>query len=77
MEWEKIAKTVIKTELVKRGLSYEQLTEKLNSIGVTENSNAINRKINRGTFQFSFFLQCAYVLGIKNLSLDDSYFKQE
>ena len=49
MQCEKIAKNVIKAELMKRGLNYEQLSEKLKSIGVIETANAINRKINRGT----------------------------
>lgn len=71
MEWDNLAKNLLKSELKKRGVSYEQLHEKLAALGVHETVNNINRKINRGAFQFSFFLQCAIALDVKNLRLDD------
>ena len=71
MKWDELAKNLLKAELKKRGINYEQLQEKLAVIGVNETVNNINRKINRGAFQFSFFLQCASAIGIKNLRLDE------
>lgn len=71
--WNKLASNILKSELKKRGLIYEQLVEKLKAIGIEEKSSALKLKINRGAFQFSFFLQCALALGIKNLRLDDIY----
>ena len=71
MDWDHLAKNLLKSELKKRGISYEQLHEKLAAMGVNEAVNNINRKINRGSFQFIFFLQCAAAIGIKNLRLDE------
>lgn len=71
MEWDSLAKNLLKSELKKRGVSYEQLQERLAALGVHETVNNINRKINRGAFQFTFFLQCAIALDVKNLRLDD------
>lgn len=71
MKWDELSKNLLKSELKKRGINYEQLQEKLASIGVNETVNNINRKINRGAFQFSFFLQCATAIGMKNLRLDE------
>jgi hypothetical protein len=71
MKWDNLAKNLLKSELKKRGVNYEQLQEKLAVIGVDETVNNINRKINRGAFQFTFFLQCAVAMGIKNLRLDE------
>ncbi len=71
MEWDNLAKNLLKSELKKRGMNYEQLHERLAAIGVNETVNNINRKINRGSFQFTFFLQCAAAIGIKNLRLDE------
>jgi len=71
MDWDNLAKNMLKSELKKRGISYEQLQEKLALLGVKETVNNINRKINRGSFQFIFFLQCATAIGIKNLRLDE------
>lgn len=71
MDWDNLAKNLLKSELKKRGITYEQLHEKLATMGINETVNNINRKINRGSFQFIFFLQCAAAIGIKNLRLDD------
>jgi hypothetical protein len=71
MKWDNLAKNLLKSELKKRGVTYEQLHEKLTVMGINETVNNINRKINRGSFQFIFFLQCASAIGIKNLRLDE------
>ena len=71
MDWDNIAKNLLKSELKKRGITYEQLHEKLAVMGINETVNNINRKINRGSFQFIFFLQCAAAIGIKNLRVDE------
>ena len=71
MDWDHLAKNLLKSELKKRGIIYEQLHEKLAAMGINETVNNINRKINRGSFQFVFFLQCAAAIGIKNLRLDE------
>lgn len=69
--WNSLASNILKSELKRRGFTYEQLHEKLNEIGVTETTSAIRIKASRGAFQFAFFLQCAAALGIKNLRLDE------
>ena len=43
---------------------------KLDKIGIYETYASILNKMSRGTFQFSFFYQCAVAIGIKNLWLD-------
>jgi hypothetical protein len=70
-DWNSVASNILKAEVKRRGLTYEQLQEKLKEIGVDETTSAIRLKANRGAFQFAFFLQCAAALGIKNLRLDD------
>lgn len=57
-DWKSSAKNILKAELVRKGVDYETLAEKLKSIGVEESYNSINIKINRGAFTFQFFLQC-------------------
>lgn len=71
MNWEKLAKNLLKGELKKRGIGYDELEKKLATINVVESAGNINRKINRGAFPFSFFLQCAVAIGIKNLRFED------
>ena len=69
-EWKSNAKNILKAELTRLGVSYDMLVLKLNAIGVDENYNTVNTKINRGTFSFVFFVQCMKALGIKTIRLD-------
>lgn len=69
-EWKSNAKNILKAELTRLGVSYDVLVEKLNAIGVHENYNTVNTKINRGTFSFMFFVQCMKALEIKLVRFD-------
>ena len=71
VEWNEEAAKLLKVELVKRNMTYSQLAEKLNALGISESANSIKQKIFRGTFQFSFFLQCAVSLDLNILKLDE------
>ena len=70
-DWTKLASGLIKAELKRRNISYEQLMILLEKIGVHETHASILNKMSRGTFQFTFFLQCAAAMGLKTLRLDD------
>ena len=70
-EWAEMASNYLKAELSRRGISYEQLREKLAVIGIDETSNGLNVKINRGTFSFAFALQVMKAIGAKTLRIDD------
>ena len=69
-EWKRNAKNILKAELTRLGVSYDVLVKKLNAIGVDENYNTVNTKINRGTFSFVFFVQCMKALDIKLVRFD-------
>lgn len=70
-DWNKLASSMLKAELKRRDIGYEKLTVLLEKIGVQETHSSILNKMSRGTFQFSFFLQCAAAIGMKNLRLED------
>lgn len=69
--WNDLAANILKAELKRRGMTYDQLQVKLAEIGVVETTNSIKVKVSRGAFQFAFFLQCAAAVGIKSLRLDE------
>lgn len=69
-EWKKLAKNMLKAELARRGISYEMLVTKLKAMGVDENYNSVNTKLNRGTFSFVFALQCFKAIDAKEIRLD-------
>jgi len=71
INWKKKASSIIKAELVKKGMSYEDLVNKLAEIGISETTGNIATKLNRGTFSFVYALQIFKALGIKKLNLED------
>jgi len=72
MDLEVIAKHLITRELSKRGMTRDDLNQKLQEAGFEViSSKALINKINNGTFSLTFFLQCMIALGVKNVSLED------
>lgn len=69
-EWNNRVKRILKSELVKRGLSTEDLTNLLNENGFMETKSSVNSKISRGTFSASFFMQCLYVIGCTKIEIE-------
>ena len=71
MDWKNKAKSIIKSELVKKDVDYIELSKRLKAIGITETQTNLANKINRGTFSFIFVLQIFKALGLKKLNLED------
>ncbi len=71
-EWTDRVKGILKAELKRRNVSYRQLAERLEEMGVHESERNINNKISRGGFTAVFFVQCLIAIGCTNLRLEDS-----
>ncbi|WP_428410644.1 DUF6471 domain-containing protein [Hyphococcus sp.] len=56
--------------MVRRNLSYEDLAEKLKSIGIEDSPKNLSNKVGRGSFTAGFFLQCLEAIGCTSLRLD-------
>lgn len=69
-DWNERIKRLLKSELVKRGITNEELVDLLEAIGVQETKISIDSKISRGTFSAAFFLQCLNAIGCKNLFVE-------
>lgn len=70
MNWNDKVKRLLKSELVKRGISNADLASMLNGIGVNETKASIDSKISRGTFSACFFLQCLSVIGCSKIEIE-------
>lgn len=57
--------------MVKRGVSYAGLVEKLAAIGIRETEANLRNKISRGGFTGAFLIQCLTAMGASSLRLDD------
>jgi len=69
--WNELSKRLLKSELVKRGISNEELAFKLTEIGLHETKSSISSKISRGSFSASFLLQCLHVIGCEKLQVEE------
>lgn len=70
-DWNKEAVGILKSEMKRHHMSYRDLAEKLEVIGVEDSERNVTNKINRGTFTAAFFLQCLEAVGCKTLRLGD------
>ncbi len=63
------AKGLLRAEMARRNLSYEDLAQKLQSIGIEESPKNLSNKVGRGSFTAGFFLQCLEAIGVQDLRL--------
>jgi Domain of unknown function (DUF6471) len=68
-DWETRVKALLKAELKRRGVSYLQLVEKLDGIGVVDSEPNIRNKLARGKFTAVFLIQCLEAIGATSLRL--------
>lgn len=57
-DWIGEARLILKGELGRKGLTYKELSLRLELLGVRETESSIQSKLSRGSFSFVFFLQC-------------------
>lgn len=69
--WNDKAKRLLKSELVKRGVSNSDLVVMLNELGIEETKASIDSKISRGSFSACFLLQCLTVIGCHKIEIED------
>lgn len=69
--WNDKVKRLLKSELVKRGLSNTDLVFLLKNIGIEETKSSIDSKISRGTFSASFLFQCLTVIGCPKIDVEE------
>ena len=61
----------MRAQLDSKDMTYKLLSRALLKVGVDEEPKALANKIARGTFSFSFFLQCMRALDIDVVRLRD------
>ena len=72
VDYNEVAKNVLRAELRRRGLTYAELTALLNeATGETTAEKIISNKVQRGTFSAAFLMQCLDVIGAKAIQIAD------
>jgi hypothetical protein len=70
--WHDKVKRLLKSEIVRRGITYEQLVQLLAEIGVEETKAGVESKMSRGTFSAAFLIQCLVAIGCTSFSTEVS-----
>lgn len=68
-QWENKVKGLLKAELKRRNVSYQDLANKLAALGVSETPENIANKISRGKFTAVFLMQCLEAIDCHTLRL--------
>lgn len=68
-EWEERAANLLKAQLKLKGVTYGQLVEKLEAMGIHEKEANIRNKLSRGKFSAAFMLQCLGAIECAELRL--------
>jgi len=69
-EWREVVSRVVKSEMSKRKLKYEDLSQILKKTGTIQTSANLRNKINRGIMGAELFLQILIALNVKGLDID-------
>ncbi len=67
------AKTLLKIEMLRQGISCQMLQVKLRERGYHYTLSSINSKISRGAFSAVFLIQCMEAMGCKNIDIRKLY----
>jgi hypothetical protein len=70
-DWVAHTKGLLRAEMVKRGVNYKGLVDRLAAIGIRETEANLRNKISRGGFTGAFLVQCLVAMGVTSLRLED------
>lgn len=70
-EWVNRVKGILRAEMTRRGITYEELAKRLSDLGVTDSAVNIRNKVARGGFSAVFFVQCLTAIGCTSVRLED------
>ncbi len=71
-EWQAEVKGMLKAEMKRRNLTYDQLAGKLGEIGVNAGPHVLRNKVARGGFSAVFFVQCLRAMIVKQSKFFDT-----
>jgi hypothetical protein len=71
-EWAEETKRLLRAEMARRGVTYEDLAERLAAIGVQDTAVNLRNKVARGRFSGVFLIQCLSAMGARTLRIEEN-----
>ena len=69
-DWNISIKRHLQAEMIKRGITSDDLSRLLQEKGVAYSKSSIDSKISRGKFSAAFFIQCLSALNCKSIDIE-------
>lgn len=69
--WNKTARGLLKAELGRCGMTYDELAKRMTALGMPETKDTVGNKMMRGAFQASFFLAAMKAIGRKVINIEE------
>jgi hypothetical protein len=70
-EWAEGVKRLLRVEMARRGITYQELADRLAAIGVQDTAVNLRNKVARGRFSAVFLVQCLRAIGARALRLNE------
>lgn len=61
---------ILRSEMMKYGVTYTELAKRLSDVGLTEECGALRNRVTRGRFSAVFLFQCLAVIGTKHVNVE-------
>jgi hypothetical protein len=68
-EWVNLVKGILRAEMARRAVTYDQLAAKLAELGVQDTAVNIRNKVARGGFSAVFFVQCLRAMNCTKIDI--------
>lgn len=70
-DWENAVRNLLKRELKEKGLTYQDLVDRLAAMGIEEKEINLRNKLSRGRFTAVYLVQCLVAIGSDRIRLED------
>lgn len=70
-DWRQVVQRILKAEMSKRGTKYQDLSDRLNTIGVNQSADNLRNKVNKGILGADLLLQIMFVLKMRKIERDE------
>ena len=70
-DWRQVVQRILKAEMSKRGTKYQDLSDRLTTIGVNQSADNLRNKVNKGILGADLLLQIMFVLNMRKIERDE------
>ncbi|WP_416305416.1 DUF6471 domain-containing protein [Neptunicella sp. SCSIO 80796] len=70
-DWRQLVQRLLKAEMSRRGVKYQDLSDRLSSIGIDQSADNLRNKVNKGILGADLLLQIMFVLNVRRLERED------